>query len=459
MIRILIIIFYTSLGLNSLFGQRIIVRQSIEGFRGIGEVLAYSNSRILLKLNRDGEWPRQIKWEISDNNRTICAITFNKVGWQYTSNSDSCALDWMHLNQSSYKYRLYVFERVLGSPKTNFDTIIESAKYADKPSNENLSSAVKKSPINLPIQLLSPIKTTSTNDHDVPSSINTSDMNLNPNFPGSTDAGLTIEEPTILLSKTSKTFGESVLDSTHKSKEFSNKTGTKSINYNLKSLSLDSAHKSLYKSDVGLIINSEDSDIIRKDTIHTELNSIHLPISIGPSEHIEKSALSIDTTVVQNSKNESKDYNILRPTNNPYPRWFKGRTTSASKSNPVPSNAISTVDQQTIVQADSVEVAVDSVAEWESASVRNVLLYSTDQKAQSFSNYNQKAPFICVASFETLDYAKQVLHQFSCPGGCIIVRSNTGNYYRIGYYPELENISADLIQIRKKYSDAWLVKL
>lgn len=459
MIRILIIIFYTSLGLNSLFGQRIIVRQSIEGFRGIGEVLAYSNSRILLKLNRDGEWPRQIKWEISDNKRTICAITFNKVGWQYTSNSDSCALDWMHLNQSSYKYRLYVFERVLGSPKTNFDTIIESAKYADKPSNENLSSAVKKSPLNLPIQLLSPIKTTSTNDHDVPSSINTSDMNLNPNFPGSTDDGLTIEEPTILLNKTSKTIGESVLDSTHKSKEFSNKTGTKSINYNLKSISLDSAHKSLYKSDVGLIINSEDSDIIRKDTIHTELNSIHLPISIGPSEHIEKSALSIDTTVVQNSKNESKDYNTLRPTNNPYPRWFKGRTTSASKSNPVSSNAISTVDQQTIVQADSVEVAVDSVAEWESTSLRNVLLYSTDQKAQSFSNYNQKAPFICVASFETLDYAKQVLHQFSCPGGCIIVRSNTGNYYRIGYYPEPENISADLIQIRKKYSDAWLVKL
>lgn len=459
MIRILIITLYTLLGLNSLFGQRIIVRQSIEGFRGIGEVLAYSNSRILLKLNRDGEWPRQIQWEISDNNRTICAITFNKVGWQYTSNSDSCALDWMHLNQNSYKYRLYVIERVLVSPKTNFDTIIESAKYADTPSKENLSSAVKKSPLNLTIQLLSPIKTTSTNDHDVPSSINTSDTKLNPNFPGSTDAEITIDDPTILVNKTSKIIGENVLDSTDKSKEFSNTTGTKSRNYNLKSPSLDSAHKSLSKSDVGLIINSEDSDIILNDTIPTELNSIHLPKNIEHSEHIEKSALSIDTTVVKNSTNESKNYNVIRPTNNPYPRWFKGRTTSASKSNAVPSNAISIVDQQTIVQADSVEVAVDSVEEWESASLRNVLLYSTEQKAQSFSDYNQKAPFICVASFETLDYAKQVLHQFSCPGGCIIIRSNTGNYYRIGYYPETENISADLIQIRKKYSDAWLVKL
>ncbi|NDH91426.1 MAG: hypothetical protein EBZ22_11170 [Flavobacteriia bacterium] len=71
--------------------------------------------------------------------------------------------------------------------------------------------------------------------------------------------------------------------------------------------------------------------------------------------------------------------------------------------------------------------------------------------------YVQKAPFISVASFETLAYTQEVLDQFTCPGGCIIVRSEKGLYYRIGFYPDPKNIAVDLREIRKKYSDAWLV--
>jgi hypothetical protein len=51
-----------------------------------------------------------------------------------------------------------------------------------------------------------------------------------------------------------------------------------------------------------------------------------------------------------------------------------------------------------------------------------------------------------------------VIHLFECPGGCKIVRSAKKDYYRIGFYPLENNILAELMNIRKIYPDAWLVK-
>jgi hypothetical protein len=68
------------------------------------------------------------------------------------------------------------------------------------------------------------------------------------------------------------------------------------------------------------------------------------------------------------------------------------------------------------------------------------------------------APFISVASFRTLTYTKSVIHLFDCPGGCKIVRSSKEDYYRIGFYPLENNIIIELMNIRKIYPDAWLVK-
>ena len=68
------------------------------------------------------------------------------------------------------------------------------------------------------------------------------------------------------------------------------------------------------------------------------------------------------------------------------------------------------------------------------------------------------APFISVASFRTLTYTKSVIHLFDCPGGCKIVRSSKEDYYRIGFYPLENNAYIELMNIRKIYPDAWLVK-
>ena len=68
------------------------------------------------------------------------------------------------------------------------------------------------------------------------------------------------------------------------------------------------------------------------------------------------------------------------------------------------------------------------------------------------------APFISVASFRTLTHTKSVINLFECPGGCKIVRSAKEDYYRIGFYPLENNILAELMNIRKIYPDAWLVK-
>ncbi len=125
-------------------GQRLLVRQPIEGFRGSGEVLAYSSSRIFLQLNKDGEWPRQIQWVILDGSAPLCAITFNKVGWQYTSSTDSCALDWMRLDPTTYRYRLFVVESIPSPSETLPDRVAESLLLTRTPSSPSPAPVAAK---------------------------------------------------------------------------------------------------------------------------------------------------------------------------------------------------------------------------------------------------------------------------------------------------------------------------
>ena len=133
--RILTVFICTWLCLSPLFGQRLITRQPIQGFHGSGEILAYSSSRIFLQLNKDGEWPRQIQWVILEEGEPLCAITFNKVGWQYTSSSDTCALDWMRLDPNAYRYRLFVVESVPSPSESLPDRVAESLLLTRTSSN------------------------------------------------------------------------------------------------------------------------------------------------------------------------------------------------------------------------------------------------------------------------------------------------------------------------------------
>jgi len=447
--RILTTLLCFWLGLSPLLGQRLLVRQPIEGFRGSGEVLAYSSSRIFLQLNKDGEWPRQIEWVILDGSEPRCAITFNKVGWQYTSSTDSCSLDWIRLDPTTYRYRLFVVESIPSPSETLPDRVAESllltrtpsspppAPVAVNPQTDAKDSVKAQGAITTagtPSNLVSTLKDSAFSDAFKAPRI--------PTIPSSQDT-LT-SKPIVIIS---------AIDSTEQSSEPTEKTSSKEQPPLLGDVLTQPTPPVLpapTATDTSGMPREnsamESGESPQTDTLLSEAS---------PTESMDSLTLNRTSTVSPDTAEETPDYIFTVPDYQPRRRWFgrKKKAPTPEASNTLVSPAPKVAERVNETEGTGKNAVPDAG--------KPTILSGPPVVANKIENdtsvYEQKAPFISVASFETLEYTQEVLDQFTCPEGCIIVRSEKGLYYRIGFYPDPKNIAVDLREIRKKYSDAWLV--
>ena len=437
------------LGLSPLLGQRLLVRQPIEGFRGSGEVLAYSSSRIFLQLNKDGEWPRQIQWVILDGSAPLCAITFNKVGWQYTSSTDSCALDWMRLDPTTYRYRLFVVESIPSPSETLPDRVAESllltrtpsspppAPVAAKPQTDVKESTKAQGTITTsvtPSNLVSTLKDSAFSD--------TSKAPSTPTIPSSQDT-LTSTPVAII----------SAIDSTEQSAEPAESATSKEQDPFLGDVLTQPTPPALPEPTA-----TDTSGIPRENTAMESGESPQIDTLLplpAPTEPLDALPPNRASTVSPDTVEETPEYIFTVPDYQPRRRWFGRKKKASTPSQP---NTLVPPAPQSTEGASETENAYETLLpNEEETPAPSATPQVTSKVENDTAVYVQKAPFISVASFETLEYTQEVLGQFTCPGGCIIVRSEKGLYYRIGFYPDPKNIAVDLREIRKKYSDAWLV--
>ena len=450
--RILTFLIFFWLGLSPLIGQRLITRQPIEGFRGSGEILAYSNSRIFLQLNKDGEWPRQIQWVILEGIKPLCAITFNKVGWQYTSSTDSCAIDWMRLDPSTYRYRLFVVESVPSPSETLPDRVAESILLTRTPSN--------------PLPVFDEVKPQS----EVKSSSKAQDTGKSTTDPSNID--LTVEDSIYSIAATVPlTLKPTKLKDSLEYIPLAITPAVVSVNPFVEPaengpstdqpLLSDSITHAAPPSIRATTASNTMELTLEKSAVDaqkpSQIDMLLSPVESSPTDLPDSPSLNSGSTISPDTIEETPDYIFTVPDYQPRRRWFGGKK---KPSTPAATNSPAPPVPQEFEFADEAETAKKT----EFLSVEKTPVPSeTPLVASKIENdtsvYLQNAPFISVASFETLEYTQQVLQQFTCPGGCMIVRSAKGLYYRIGFYPDPKNIAVDLREIRKKYPDAWLVKL
>ena len=437
------------LGLSPLLGQRLLVRQPIEGFRGSGEGLAYSSSRIFLQLNKDGEWPRQIQWVILDGSVPLCAITFNKVGWQYTSSTDSCALDWMRLDPTTYRYRLFVVESIPSPSETLPDRVAESLLLTRIPSSPPPAPVAAKPQTD--------IKDSTKAQGTIPTSVTPSNLVSTRKNSAFSDIFKAPSAPTIPTSQDTLTSMPvsiiSAIDSTEQSSEPTESTASKEQEPLLGDALTQPTPPVLLKPTA-----TDTSGMPRENTAMESGESPQIDTLLSlpaPTEPLDALPLNRASTVSPDTAKETPEYIFTVPDYQPRRRWFGPKKKASTPSEP---NTLVPPAPQTTEGGNETENAFETLRpNEEETPAPSATPQVTSKVENDTAVYVQKAPFISVASFKTREYAKEVLDQFTCPGGCIIVRSEKGLYYRIGFYPDPKNISVDLREIRKKYSDAWLV--
>lgn len=427
------------LGLSPLFGQRLLVRQSIEGFRGSGEIHAYSSSRIFLQLNKDGEWPRQIQWEIQSDGQAMCGITFNKVGWQYTSSTDSCGLDWMRLDSDSFTHRLFVVQSTPSPSETIPNRVAESLLLTRTPKipvprpseqeSERPQAQATTSPQSARNEISASAVDPTVEATSVPPSIKNVQADSATLFlvvlPGDPiETASTEATPQILR-----------LDTIAQIDEIAQRSSFSAANTDAPK---ESYGKTLLDTTSVLAPSMDQADTPRRD------------MPVNPSVLSQGSPSTISSAATS----DTPEYIFTVPDYQPRRSWFGRKKKPEPMAEPLAPEPLAPSSLENIPLKDA-----DEIEELDSQPQKPAPSESTlsSELANDTSVYLQTAPFISVASFETLEYTQQVLQQFTCPGGCIIVRSEKGFYYRIGFYPDPKNIAVVLREIRKKYSDAWLV--
>ena len=126
MLRLLYLITILLTNITCICGQIVLVKQPVEGYKGDGEVIAYSNNRILLKLSKDGNWPRQIIWKVKTGKGPSCFVTFNSSGWNYVPSRDTCGLDWAFVKSQIIESQLFVSNIGTSSQTNSYSTLNES---------------------------------------------------------------------------------------------------------------------------------------------------------------------------------------------------------------------------------------------------------------------------------------------------------------------------------------------
>ena len=440
------------------------MRQPIEGFRGSGEVIAYSSSRIFLQLNKDGEWPRQVQWEIRTKDQRLCSITFNKVGWQYTSSKDTCGLDWMRLDPNTYRYRLFVVESIPSPSETLPDRVAESLLLTRTPSTLPLtpvetktqtgakenghSQSVTDSTAKHAQNVSTPIKPLDSDGQNQSKPTETSETSKSGKVPLTTS--MPKSQDKLELRHSDTTLG------VHKTELLTNPSEANStVNKLLPELSNDNE----VVSSVSRNTETEMMGVPVEEFAFEAQNELENPALLSKDElssaPVNPNVLSADSTFSPATFDEKPDYIFTIP--DYQPRRGRLRRKKMPTDREAKESSISPILQESEISKDLETSMNVGVSDFISAPATLVEPLLPKRNENDTSVYVQKAPFISVASFKTREYAQEVLDQFTCPGGCIIVRSEKGLYYRIGFYPDPKNISVDLPEIRKKYSDAWLV--
>lgn len=436
-----------------MLGQRLLVKQPIEGFHGIGEVIAYSSSRIFLQLNKDGDWPNQIQWEIKDESGQYCYILFSKVGWKYSSRPE-CYIDWLQMNPSRYSHRLYVVEQtpipseILSYTEDDSILLIRNPKL---PNSTNTITNFNPKPLQANP---SPIKS---------DSIDSRHLFDQASFKSGQFVLLDSQE---IFQITSSERQENYMDIINYSGQDINKDLLQDSITN-QFIVLNTAissekpkhHSVITKHEKRALSTSENTiipDSVSWDQSITKLiNQLELT-ELSESEKLHNSSSSPDTSMIKNQTYRNLEYQ------KPLTEYqFKRKTFSRKKSiSPAAYPIDFSPNKMVIIEHKDSTISSDSHSEFSNKRLEELSRHDapTNETSNDTIGLHQNAPFISVASFGTLNYAQQVLPQFHCPSGCLIVKSNFGNNYRIGFYPNPENIFQDLQETRKKYPDAWLVK-
>ena len=447
-------------------GQQREIQAIIQGYPAIGTVQFYSNSRILLKLDRDGDWPRQIVWEVRESSKKRCAITFNKVGWQYTTGPDTCGIDWVNGSLSAYTFafrsnenssRLQVTlntdrssEALLTrKPVSAAPVSEEPEEKMENPERPNAVQPVDSIEIQNPNALVSP-------EVARPTLLNNA---IGIELLSTVDNGLTLKEGVVtheveetqILPKPTDRREEPADSGFHQESAVNTEMNSSPILENpYQTLSggirspgrIDSEKPA--DSAFGLNTEPRKPTLLEENTIH----AFETSDTLSTEKDVQKLQLS----------QETPDYIFTIP-----PPRRKKRFNKTIKLQSEPVKLLPEIEEPIPTMSisenpDGIDATEESSKLDKSKETSGHLDNTNEGPKNTGDPYLQRGPFISVASFETLNYAISVQDQFNCPGGCIVVRSEKGLYYRIGFYPNPNEIDVVLRQTRQIYSDAWLVK-
>lgn len=423
---------------TSTLGQQLLLRQSVDGYKGAGEITAFSSSRVFLQLNKDGEWPRQIEWEIRKGNQLFCAVRFNKVGWQYVTGIDTCGIDWTSIVIQDYRHRLRVIDYLPGAADV-FPAIEASTALLLSRSSTIGSTSDSLGTPQQEIQSMG----------RAPAVANDPETKKDQ-----------LELPTTMTSQSGP-----MVDRIQ-----SDMALLEGVQKAPKTTPTESAQP--LSANAATVFMPEDPLVDQKERIENPVPDSLLMPSIRAEEIDSWQSSSPDLEPPSLTDEDAPDSSVILsrqpeyvftvPIYQPRRRWLARRNTETNHvDDSVTAEALFSSPSETLDLSNPL-LSLDRLTQGQNEKVKSH--DASEDLAQAITSqndttlYEQIAPFISVASFETLDYTLEVLQGFQCPEGCIIVRSAKGLYYRIGFYPDPTEIMITLQQIRKKYPDAWLVK-
>ena len=412
MLRLSYLITILLTNITCLCGQIVLVKQPVEGYKGDGEVIAYSNNRILLKLSKDGNWPRQIIWKVKTGKGPSCFVTFNSSGWNYAPSRDTCGLDWAFVKSQIIESRLYVSNIGTSSQTNSYSTLNESFRQI---------ALQRSDSINLLMSFIDDKSIDTKNSIELDYSTLRTESLESPLIKAPSNPLGTSENPSEDTNSVEKSMKQSINSDKNIPNEFDSSNVLNTSKYKI-SKDLKSHRKDTVPNPLFFQYSNKDS------TIDIILDNINLIKSLS-SESKEK-----NSRPGLNSKNFQKRDSTKK----------SGTVEAKNKAFLNSSTEISLVPHHPIKQTPD--------------DLKNEKSTPTIDNPSPTEPTLPNAPFISVASFRTLTHTKSVIHLFECPGGCTIVRSAKKDYYRIGFYPLENNILAELMNIRKIYPDAWLVK-
>ena len=412
MLRLLYLITILLTNITCICGQIVLVNQPVEGYKGDGQVIAYSNNRILLKLSKDGNWPRQIIWKVKTGKGPSCFVTFNSSGWNYTPSRDTCGLDWALVKSQIIESQLFVSNIGTSSQTNSYSTLNESFRQIALQRSDSINllmSFIVDTSIDAKNSIV--LDSSSLRNKSLESQLMKAPSNPLRNGETPSEVTISVEESMKQLINSDKNIPNQ-FDSTHVLN-----TSKYKIYKDLKSHRKDTVLSTLL-----LQYSTKDSSM----EIQQNNNNLLKSLSSESKKKINRPGLKSENFENKDTTNKSSTFGVK--------------------------------NKDVLIKTTLESMELDRPVKQTPDDLKNEKSTLPIVNLSPTENNLPNAPFISVASFRTLTYTKSVIHLFDCPGGCKIVRSSKEDYYRIGFYPLENTIYIELMNIRKIYPDAWLVK-